>query len=339
MEIKPSTRSVTLCEESAEKGFDCENIPLEYNENTCGYFPRKELPEIAGKYDFRRVLSGEITLDEFVADLSDEELAALTCGNKNGYIGRMSARGIPEAYWSDGSVGYRQNYKVTVYPSSTMVASTWNTALAREFGRAIGVEGNMYNVDAWLAPAINIHRDPCCGRNFEYMSEDPYLTGAIASAIVEGVQEHKVGATVKHFAANSTEYQRMKSNSRVSARALREIYMKAFEIIIERAKPYSIMTSYNHINGIKVSENPLFTVDILRGDFNFDGMLMSDFSNDSVHTKELLAKHDLKMNYGDPRTVVKDMKEGTLPRENVRACVKKVLEFIIKTVCVNSEVK
>ena len=131
----------------------------------------------------------------------------------------------------------------------------------------------------------------------------------------------------------------MKSNSRVSARAVREIYMKAFEIIIERSKPYSIMTSYNHINGIKVSENPLFTVDILRDDFGFDGMLMSDFSNDSVHTKELLAKHDLKMNYGDPRTVVKDMKEGTLPRENVRACVKKVLEFIIKTVCVNSEVK
>ena len=163
--------------------------------------------------------------------------------------------GGPEAYWSDGSVGYRQNYKVTVYPSSTMVASTWNTALAREFGRAIGVEGNMYNADAWLAPAINIHRDPCCGRNFEYMSEDPYVTGAIAAEIVKGVQEFSVAATVKHFAANNTEYQRMKSNSRVSARALREIYMKAFEIIIKKAKPFAIMTSYNHINGIKVSEN------------------------------------------------------------------------------------
>lgn len=339
MEIKPSTRKVTISEDNTNSGFEGENAPIELSSPDCGYYPRKELPEIAGKYDFRNVLSGEITLDEFVGDLSDEELAVLTCGNKNGHIGRMSARGVPEAYWSDGSVGYRQNYKVTVYSSSTMVASTWNTALAREFGRAIGVEGNMYNADAWLAPAINIHRDPCCGRNFEYMSEDPYVTGAIAAAIVEGVQEYSVGATVKHFAANSTEYQRMKSNSRVSARALREIYMKAFEIIIERSKPYSIMTSYNHINGIKVSENPLFTVDILRDDFGFDGMLMSDFSNDSVHTKELLAKHDLKMNYGDPRTVVKDMKEGTLPRENVRACVKKVLEFIIKTVCVNSEVK
>ena len=339
MEITPSTRKVNIEPEKNQTNEEMLNVPLEYNDNTCGYFPRKDLPEIAGKYDFRNVLAGKITLDEFVADLSDEELAALTCGNKNGHIGRMSARGIPEAYWSDGSVGYRQNYKVTVFPSSTMVAATWNTELAREFGRSIGVEGNLYNVDVWLAPAINIHRDPCCGRNFEYMSEDPYVTGAIASAIVEGVQEAGVAATVKHFAANNTEYQRMKSNSRVSARALREIYMKAFEIIIERANPYSIMTSYNHINGIKVSENPLFTVDIMRGDFGFEGMLMSDFSNDSVHSKELLAKHDLKMNYGDPRTVVKDMKEGTLPRENVRACVKKVLELIIKTTCVNSEVK
>ena len=337
MEIKPSTRHVHI-EEEQDDLFDAENIPLEASSSE-GIYPRKELPAITNKYDFRNVLSGKITLDEFVGDLSDEELAALSCGNKNGHIGRVSARGIPECYWSDGSVGYRQNYKVTVYPSSTMVAATWNRELAREFGRSIGVEGNLYNVDVWLAPAINIHRDPCCGRNFEYMSEDPYVTGAIAAEIVKGVQEYSVAATVKHFAANNTEYQRMKSNSRVSARALREIYMRAFEIIIKEAKPYSIMTSYNHINGIKVSENPLFTVDIMRGDYGFDGMLMSDFSNDSIHSKELLARHDLKMNYGDPRTVVKDMKEGTLPREYVKGCVKTVLELIAKTTCVNSEVK
>ena len=338
MEIKPSTRNVHIAEE-VDCSFDAENIPLEYNENTCGYFPRKELPAIAGKYDFRNVLSGKITLDEFVADLSDEELAALSCGNKNGHIGRISARGIPEAYWSDGSVGYRQNFNVTVYPSSTMVAATWNKELAREFGRSIGCEGNLYNADVWLAPAINIHRDPCCGRNFEYMSEDPYVTGAIAAEIVKGVQEYSVAATVKHFAANNTEYQRMKSNSRVSARALREIYMKAFEIIIKEANPYAIMTSYNHINGIKVSENPLFVEQIMRNEYGFDGLVMSDFSNDSDHVRELAATQDLKMNFGDPRTVCKNLKEGTLSCETVRACVKRVLELIIKTTCVNSEVK
>lgn len=337
IEITPSTRKVHI-EEEASAEFDAENIPLEPGADG-GIYPRKELPEITGKYDFRNVLSGEITLDEFVADLSDEELAALSCGNKNGHIGRVSARGIPECYWSDGSVGYRQNYCVTVYPSSTMVAATWNKELAREFGRSIGCEGNLYNVDVWLAPAINIHRDPCCGRNFEYMSEDPYVTGAIAAEIVKGVQEFSVAATVKHFAANNTEYQRMKSNSRVSARALREIYMKAFEIIIKEANPYAIMTSYNHINGIKVSENPLFVEQIMRNEFGFGGLVMSDFSNDSDHVRELAATQDLKMNYGDPRTVCKKLGEGKLSRETVRDCVKRVLELIIKTTCVNSEVK
>ncbi|MBQ9746495.1 MAG: glycoside hydrolase family 3 C-terminal domain-containing protein, partial [Clostridia bacterium] len=338
IEIKPSTRKVYI-EEEKDEGFEAENIPLEYNDNTCGYFPRKELPEIAGKYDFRNVLAGKIALDEFVADLSDMELATLSCGNKNGHIGRVSERGIPESYWSDGSVGYRQNYKVTVYPSSTMVAATWNKALAREFGRSIGCEGNLYNADVWLAPAINIHRDPCCGRNFEYMSEDPYVTGTIAAEIVKGVQEFSVAATVKHFAANNTEYQRMKSNSRVSARALREIYMKAFEIIIKEAQPFAIMTSYNHINGIKVSENPIFVETVLREEFGFKGLVMSDFSNDSDHVRELAATQDLKMHFGDPRTVCKHLAEGTLSRETVRACVKRVLELIMKTTCVNSEVK
>jgi beta-glucosidase len=337
IEITPSTRTVHIDEEAGTE-FDAENIPLEPGADG-GIYPRKELPEIAGKYDFRNVLSGKITLDEFVLDLSDEELAALSCGNKNGQIGRVSARGIPECYWSDGSVGYRQNYCVTVYPSSTMVAATWNKALAREFGRSIGCEGKLYNADVWLAPAINIHRDPCCGRNFEYMSEDPYVTGAIASEIVKGVQEFSVAATVKHFAANNTEYQRMKSNSRVSARALREIYMKAFEIIIKDADPYAIMTSYNHINGIKVSENPLFVEQIMRNEFGFSGLVMSDFSNDSDHVRELAATQDLKMNFGDPRTVCKKLGEGKLSRETVRACVKRVLELIIKTTCVNSEVK
>ena len=337
IEIKPSTRKVYI-EEEQEESFDAENIPLEAS-SPEGIYPRKPLPAIAGKYDFRNVLSGEITLDEFVSDLSDAELAALSCGNKNGHIGRLSARGIPECYWSDGSVGFRQNYKVTVYPSSTMVAATWNKELAREFGRSIGCEGNLYNADVWLAPAINIHRDPCCGRNFEYMSEDPYVTGAIAAEIVKGAQEFSVAATVKHFAANNTEYQRMKSNSRVSARALREIYMKAFEIIIKEAKTYAIMTSYNHINGIKVSENPLFVEQIMRNEFGFDGLVMSDFSNDSDHVRELAATQDLKMHFGDPRTVCKHLAEGTLSRETVRACVKRVLELIMKTTCVNSEVK
>jgi beta-glucosidase-like glycosyl hydrolase len=339
MEITPSTRNVNIEPEENAQNDECSNIPLEHNDISCGYFPRKDMPEIAGKYDFRNVLAGKLSLDEFVADLSDEELAALTCGNRHTYIAHIPQRGIPEAYWSDGPVGYRQNYTVTVYPSGTTIASTWNKALAYEFGKSIGTEGTLYNVDVWLAPAINIHRDPCCGRNFEYMSEDPYITGAIAAQIVNGVEEFNVATTVKHFAANNTEYQRMKSNSRVSARALREIYMKAFEIVIERSQPMAIMTSYNLINGTKVSENTIFVDTILRGEFGFEGLVMSDFANDSDHVRELAATQDLKMHYGDPRSVCKAMAEGKLSRETVRDCVKRVLTLVAQTTCLNSEVK
>ena len=338
IEITPSTRGVYIDPKKEEITDNGEIVLDEATpKGTC--YKRRRLPKISGDYDFRNVLSGKITIDEFVADLSDKELSLLSCGNKIGQIGRMSSRGITEAYWSDGPVGYRQNYTVTVYPSSTMVAASFNKELAYEFGKSIGCEGNLYNVDVWLAPAINIHRDPCCGRNFEYMSEDPYVSGMICANIVNGVEESDVATTVKHFAANNTEYQRMKSNSRVSARALREIYMKAFEIAIELSQPMAIMTSYNHINGIKVSENPIFCNDILRKEFGFEGLIMSDFSNDSIHEKELAATQDLKMNYGDPKSVCKALEDGTLDRDVVRECIKRVLALIAGTAVKNEKKK
>ena len=140
-----------------------------------------------------------------------------------------------------------------------------------------------------------------------------------------------VAATLKHFAANNTEYQRLRSNSRVSARAMFEIYMKTFEIVIKRANPWSIMTSYNHINGIKVCEEPNYCTGVIRNDFHYEGVLMSDFGNDSVHLKELAAGHDLKMPYGDPKGIAAAMEDGTLDREGVKACAKRVLEMIMKT--------
>ena len=212
-----------------------------------------------------------------------------------------------------------------------MVSSSWNVELSREYGRAIGAEANLYNIDVWLAPAMNIHRDPCCGRNFEYHSEDPYVTATIVSAMVEGVQEYGVAATIKHFAANNTEYQRLRSNSRIAARAFREIYARAFERVIRNSDPYSIMTSYNYINGIKSSENPILCKTIIRDEFGFKGVLMSDFGNDSVHVKELMAEHDLKMHFGDPRSVEAALADGSLSRESVRKCVKRILEMISKT--------
>lgn len=330
-ELTPSNRALTIVEKKSEAQSEEANIEAA--------ILRYPLAPLTNKYDLRNVLNGTITLDELVNDLTDAELAQLTCGNKEfrEQIGYLPERGIPNAGWSDGPVGIRQNAKVTVYPSGTMLSSSWNPELAVEFGRALGCEAHKYNVDVWLAPAVNIHRNPCCGRNFEYHSEDPFVSGVMASAIVNGVQEMNVAATVKHFAANNTEYQRLRSNSRVSARAMFEIYMKAFEIVIKRSNPWSIMTSYNHINGIKVCEDPNYCTGVIRNDFGYKGVLMSDFGNDSVHLKELAAGHDLKMPYGDPKGVTAALADGTLDREGVKTCAKRVIEMIMLTSVKSSE--
>lgn len=326
-EVSPSERTDVVAEKTSSKNPEG-NIAFENGAKNV----RRELSASTEKYDFRRVLKGELSADDFINSLDDEKLASLTCGNPNGQIGYFPENGVPEAYWSDGPVGFRQNFKVSVYPSATMVSSSWNTHLAYEFGKAAGTEARLYNIDVWLAPAMNIHRNPCCGRNFEYHSEDPYVTSEIVCAIVKGVQSCDIAATVKHFAANNTEYQRLRSDSRVSARALREIYMRAFERVIKNSSPYAVMTSYNFINGIKVCENPVFCRDVIRNDFGYDGVLMSDFGNDSLHVKEIAAGHDLKMPVGDVKSILSALSDGTLSRENVRLSAKRVLSLIEKTV-------
>lgn len=324
-EFSPSTRTNVNIEERSKEALVTGTVSEIEN------YERRPLSKRRHGFDFRDVLERKLSMNDFVESFSDEELALLTCGNSEGKIGYMPTRGIPEARWSDGPVGLRLNDETTVYPSGTMLAASFNTSLARELGRAIGEEAHQYNIDVWLAPAINIHRNPCCGRNFEYNSEDPVVAGEIASAIINGVQEKDVAATVKHFAANNTEYQRMRSNSRVSARALREIYMKAFEIVIKKSNPYSIMTSYNHINGTKVCEDPVICRGVMREDFGYLGVLMTDFSNDSIHVKELRAGHDLKMHFGDTRSVIRALEDGSLPRETVRKSVKRILEMLVLT--------
>ncbi len=330
-ELTPSTREVFVAEKDSDLQKEVSGIEAAIE--------RYPLAPLSQKYDLRNVLTGEITLDELVNDFTDAELAQITCGNKEfrELIGYLPERGIPGAGWSDGPVGIRQNAKVTVYPSGTMLSSGWNPELAREFGRALGCEAHKYNVDVWLAPAVNIHRNPCCGRNFEYHSEDPYVSGVMAAEIVNGVQEENVAATLKHFAANNTEYLRLRSNSRVSPRAMFEIYMKAFDIVIKRSNPWSIMTSYNFINGIKVCEDPQYCIGVIRNDYGYTGCLMSDFGNDSAHIKELAASHDLKMPFGDVKGVAAALEDGTLDRDGVRICAKRVLELIMRTVVKNIE--
>ena len=193
-----------------------------------------------------------------------------------------------------------------------------------------GEELKENNLQIWLTPAVNIHRNPMCGRNFEYYSEDPFLTGKIGAAMVRGIQSNNVACSVKHFAANNKETNRKHSDSRVSERALREIYLKQFEMIVREAKPWTIMSSYNALNGFRVSENRELLTGILREEWNYDGMVTSDWWTRGEHYKEVAAGNDIKMACGFPDRVAKALEMGAVSEDAIRVSAKRVLEMIVK---------
>ena len=198
-----------------------------------------------------------------------------------------------------------------------------------EIGREGALEVKENNICMWLTPALNIHRSPLCGRNFEYFSEDPFLTGKMAAAKVKGIQAQNIVATPKHLAANNKETNRRYCDSIVSERALREIYLKGFEICVKKSHPKMIMTSYNPINGVHASENAELLQGILRKEWGFQGMVTSDWVNEKDHVKEIKAGNDIKMPLGEPQKLMAALKDGTLKREEIAICVKRILEMFL----------
>ncbi|MCM1193703.1 MAG: glycoside hydrolase family 3 C-terminal domain-containing protein [Butyrivibrio sp.] len=286
------------------------------------------------------VAEGRMTLEEFVAKLPDEQLAVLLGGQPNtgvantfGY-GNLPEYGVPNIMTADGPAGVRIHPNcgvcTTAWPCSTMLACTWNPELVEKVGAAGGAEAKENNIGAWLTPAVNIHRSPLCGRNFEYYSEDPFLTGKMAGAMVRGIQSNHVAATVKHFALNNKETNRRESDSRASERAIREIYLKSFEIIVKEAKPWSIMSSYNIINGYRASENREMLEDILRGEWGFEGMVTTDWWTMGEHYKEVKAGNDVKMGLGFPERLLEAVEKGVLTREEMEICARRILGLILK---------
>ena len=286
------------------------------------------------------VAEGTLSMDEFLKQLSDEHLADLLGGQPNtgvantfGY-GNLPEYGIPSIMTADGPAGLRIlpecGVHTTAWPCATMLACTWNPQLAEQVGAAGGAEVKENNIGVWLTPAVNIHRSPLCGRNFEYYSEDPLLTGKMAAAMVTGIQSNHVAATVKHFALNNKEGNRKNSDSRASERAIREIYLKAFEIIVKEAKPWSIMSSYNIINGYRASENRELLEGILREEWGFDGMVTTDWWTGGEHYKEVKAGNDVKMGCGFPERLLQAMEMGALTRQEMEICAKRVLTLILR---------
>ena len=303
-------------------------------------------------------------VDEVLKAMTLEEKAMLVVGGNrriesssdNGMIGGHAQRvpgaagatqaiprlGIPSTVLTDGPAGVRisprrdndtNTYFCTGFPVGTALACTWNTQLVEDVGKCIGNEVLEYGCDVLLAPGMNIHRSPLCGRNFEYYSEDPFVTGKIAAAYVRGIQSQGVGTSVKHFAANSQETNRMGVDEVISQRALREIYLKGFEIAVREAAPWTVMSSYNRINGPFTQENRELLTTILRDEWGFDGIVMTDWTGLRNTAAQIQAGNDLMEPGNDSqiKDIIDKVKSGALAEADLDICVKRILQYLVKT--------
>ena len=303
-------------------------------------------PEVAMKTETYEVQIGklleQLTLEEKIGMIHGAGLV------RTEGVERLS---IPPLFFSDGPMGVRAEFAdnewgntgttddfVSYLPCNSAVASTWNRELAGEEGRVLGEEARGRGKDMILAPGINIKRSPFCGRNFEYYSEDPFLSGKMAAAVVRGVQEEGTcGAVIKHFACNNQEDNRMGVDVHISERALREIYLRGFEIAVKESAPVAIMTSYNRVNGVHAANSRALCTVIAREEWGFDGVLMSDWSttapeDGSIPWKCIEAGNDLIMpgSEKDDADIRQAYADGRLSEKEIRLCAGRIISLINK---------
>ena len=300
-------------------------------------------------------------IDEVLAAMTLEEKATLLVGGAraqivNGVTSGVAAQvpgaagntrpierlGIPGTVLADGPAGLRiqptrqgtdQTFYCTGFPVGTLLASSWDTALVEKVTTAMGQEVHEYGVDVLLAPGMNIHRNPLCGRNFEYFSEDPLLSGKMAAAYVRGIQKNNVGTSIKHYALNNQETNRNEDDARVSERALREIYLKNFEIAVKESDPWTVMSSYNQLNGEYTQQKKDLLTTILREEWGYKGIVMTDWGSKAGTVKSAWSGNDLMEpgNQTEIDRIVAAVKDGSLAIEDVDRNVRNMLNYIVKT--------
>ena len=281
---------------------------------------------------------------EILNSLTLEEKASL-CSGKTFWLTKEIEDKVPSVWMSDGPHGLRKEKAsagtnimrpaetATCFPTAVTTGSSWDVELLEEVGNAIAEEAKCLGVTTVLGPGINMKRSPLCGRNFEYIAEDPFLAGRLGASYVHGVQKNGIGVSVKHFCANNQEHDRMSIDTIVDERALREIYLSAFEYIVKKEQPKTIMSSYNRVNGTYMAENKRLLTDVLRGEWGFEGMVVSDWGGINDRVEGVKAGNDLEMpgNGGmNDRKIVKAVKAGELSMEDLDKVVLRLIKFAIE---------
>jgi len=280
-------------------------------------------------------------LKQLISQLTLEEKASLCSGKDFWTTKQINRLKIPSSFITDGPHGLRKSLittgfaenvvPATCFPSESSLAASWDIELTEEVGRAIGEECQANQVQIILGPGVNIKRSPLCGRNFEYYSEDPVLSGEMGAAWIKGVQSQGVGTSLKHFACNNQEFQRMTVSVEIDERTLREIYLRPFEIIVKKVQPWTVMASYNQINGVFSCENPYLLNDILRKEWGFKGFVVSDWGAVNNRVEGIKARMNLQMPGGaTDQLIVNAVKEGIIPESSVDIAVADILRITLK---------